>query len=197
MYKPAEKIGEGNFRECFAVEGDPGLCMKQLKPDLGFLQRLQVWILRRRMNEEEKAIYENLPAELKPFFNPIVDASRKCLVTARPMDYDGQHSRPVRDYGRISNAGFWQQIDEIVRLLDKHQIWFFDTFQVGTNIFVQRLSETNWKPVIVDYKHIGWKSFPMQFNLLFDAEKRKKFYRSYRRFEARFRAKKEAGSTSS
>ncbi len=190
MYKPAEKIGEGNFRECFAVEGDPGLCIKRIRHDLGFLQRLQVWILRRRMNEEERKIYDNLPEELKQYFNPIVDASVNNLVTERPYDYDGQHSRLVRDYGKISHEGFWLHVEEIVRLLDKHRIWFFDIFHLGANMFVQRLSETEWKPVIVDYKHIGWKSFPLQFNLLFDSEKRKKFYRNYRRFKARFRKKK-------
>lgn len=189
MYIPSEKIGEGKFRECFAVEGDSGLCLKRLKPNLGFFKRLYLWIMRRRLHEEEQKIYQNLPAELKRYFNPIVDISDENLLTARPLDYDGTHSRPVKDFGQISNAGFWQQIEEIVALLEKHKIWFFDVFQSGTNIFAQRLSETDWKPVIVDYKRIGWKSFPMQFNLLFDSEKRKKFYRSYQRFEDSFRAK--------
>ncbi len=187
MFELAEKIGEGNFRECFAVKGEPGLCVKRLRPDLGFLQRLQVIILRRRMNQEELDTYNNLPEDLKPFFNPIMDATREHLLTARPLDFDGTHSKPVRDYGKITNSVFWKQVEEVVGLLDKHKIWFFDTFQVGTNIFVQRVSESMWKPIIVDYKHLGWKAFPMQFNLLFDSEKRKKFYRSYRRFEQRFR----------
>lgn len=188
MWKLAEKIGEGNFRECFAVQDHPGLCYKRLRPDLGFLQRLQVLFLRRRMNHEELQIYHALPSELKPYFNPIVDASKSFLVTARPMDFDGSHSRSVRDYGTISNRHFWEQVERVVDLLDGHKIWFFDTFQVGTNIFVQRMSENEWKPIIVDYKHLGWKAFPMQLNLVFDSEKRKKFYRSYRRFEARFRS---------
>jgi len=190
IYKQAEKISEGSFRECFAVEGDPCLCIKRLRPDLGFFKRLQVWVLRRRINEEEQKIYDNLPKELKSYFNPIVAASRKKLVTVRPLDYDGQYSRPVSDYRAIPHEGFWQQVEEIVQLLDEHRMWFFDIFLLGTNIFVQRLSANEWKPVIVDYKHIGWKSFPMQVNLLFATEKRKKFYRSYRRFEARFRKKK-------
>ncbi len=187
MFELAEKIGEGNFRECFAVKGEPGLCIKRLKPGLGFLQRLQVIVLRRRMNQEELNTYNNLPEELKPYFNPILDAKREYLLTARPLDHDGIHSKPVRDYGKIANEAFWDDVENIVRLLDKNKIWFFDTFQVGTNIFVQRLTEKTWKPVIVDYKHLGWKAFPMQFNLLFDSEKRKKFFRSYRRFEQRFR----------
>ncbi|TVR43009.1 MAG: hypothetical protein EA394_02305 [Bacteroidia bacterium] len=187
MFELAEKIGEGNFRECFAVKGDPGLCVKRLKPDLGFLQRLQVWLLRRRMNHEELDTYNSLPGELKPFFNPILQAEKEYLVTARPTDFDGSHSKPVRDYGKINNPEFWHDVEHIVSLLDKHKIWFFDTFQVGSNIFVQRLSESTWRPIIVDYKHLGWKAFPMQFNLLLASEKRKKFYRSYRRFEQNFR----------
>ncbi len=187
MFELAEKIGEGNFRECFAVKGQPELCLKRLKPDLGFLQRLQVIFLRRQMNQEELMTYRNLPEELKPYFNPILDATKEYLLTARPIDHDGSHSKPVRDYGTISNEFFWREVEDIVSLLDKNKIWFFDTFQVGTNIFVRRSSEEVWKPIIVDYKHLGWKAFPMQFNLLLDSEKRKKFYRSYRRFEQMFR----------
>ncbi len=187
MYKLAEKIGEGNFRECFAVAGEPGLCYKRLKPDLGFLQRLQVLLLRRRINHEELDIYTSLPVELKPYFVPIIDAAKTYVVTARPLDYDGSHSRPVSAYGQIANKSFWYGVETLVSLLDKHRIWFFDTFQVGTNIFVKRITKDQWEPIIVDYKHLGWKAFPMQLNLLLDSEKRKKFYRSYRRFEARFR----------
>ncbi len=188
MLKPGDKIGEGNFRECFAVVGEPGLCIKRLKTGLGLRQRLQVIFLRRRMNHEELNTYKSLPAELKEYFNPIIEASDDRLVTGRPLDYDGTHSRPVCDYGKVSNEMFWKEVEKVVALLDKHKIWFFDTFQIGTNIFVQRLSETEWKPIIIDYKHLGWKAFPMQFNLLLPSEKRRKFFRCYRRFEKRFRA---------
>ncbi len=182
-----EKIGSGNFRDCFAVEGEPGLCVKRLKQDLGFFQRLQVAFLRPGMNTEELAIYTSLPAGLKPYFNPVLSATREYLVTARPLDYDGSHSRPVCDYGKVANDGFWEEVERIVHLLDEHRIWFFDTFLIGTNILVQRESEARWKPVIVDYKHLGWKAFPLQLNLLLRSEKRKKFFRCYCRFEARFR----------
>ncbi len=183
-----DKIGEGNFRACYAVVDNPGLCVKRLKSDLGFFQRIQVLFLRRRMNYEELAIYQNLPEDLKPYFNPVIEATEDYIVAGRPIDYDGKHSKPVCEYGKVSNQGFWKEVEHIVSLLDKHELWFFDTFQIGTNIFVQKLSEDYWKPIIVDYKHIGWKAFPMQFNLFLDSEKRKKFYRSYRRFEAWFRA---------
>lgn len=189
MLKPGDKIGEGNFRECFAVAGEPGLCIKRLKPGLGPLQKLQVIFLRRRMNHEELKTYKSLPAELKEFFNPIIDASDEYLVTGRPLDYDGTHSRPVCVYGKVFNEMFWGEVEKLVSLLDEHKIWFFDTFQIGTNIFVQRLSETEWKPIIIDYKHLGWKAFPMQFNLLLPSEKRRKFFRCYRRFEKRFRGR--------
>ncbi len=187
MLKFAEKIGEGNFRECFAIEGEPDLCIKRLKPGLGFRQKLQVTFLRRRMNQEELKTYRNLPVELKEYFNPIIDASQDYLVTGRPMDFDGTYSRPVCAYGKVSNEIFWKEVEQVVFLLDKHKIWFFDTFQIGTNILVQRLSETEWKPVIIDYKHLGWRAFPMQLNLLLNSEKRRKFYRCYRRFEKKFR----------
>ncbi len=185
----AEKIGEGNFRECFAVKDRPDLCVKRLKSRLGFFQRMQVLLLRRDMNREELRIYQMLPADLKPFFNPIVEARKDHLITNRLIDFDGSHSKPVCEYGQVAHEGFWREVEQIVSLLDAHRIWFFDTFQIGTNIFVQRRSAQDWHPVIVDYKHLGWKAFPMQIHLILDSEKRKKFFRAYRRFELRFRAR--------
>lgn len=193
--KLADKIGEGNFRECFAVAGEPGLCVKRLKPGLGLLQRLHLRLLRPRMNQEELDTYNRLPELLKPYFNPVIDARREYLVTARPLDYDGSHSKPVCDYGRVSNEYFWEEIEKIVELFEQHNIWFFDAFQIGTNVFVQRLSEEKWKPIIVDYKRLGWKSYPVQLNLLFDTEKRRKFYRKYRRFVQNFRADDKRNTT--
>ncbi len=184
----AEKIGEGNFRECFAVVGEPGLCVKRLKSDLDLLQRLHLRLLRPRMNAEEYETYNRLPELLKPYFNPVIDAQPDYLVTARPLDYDGSHSRPVCDYGRVANKYFWKEVEKIIELFEAYNIWFFDAFQIGTNVFVQKLSPEKWKPIIVDYKRLGWKSYPVQLNLLVDSEKKKKFYRKYRRFVQSFRS---------
>ncbi len=187
MWKLGEKIGEGNFRECFALQDDPGLCYKRLRPDLGFFQRFQVLSLRRHMNQEEQRTYNALPSMIKPYFNPVVDAGKSFLVAARPMDFDGSYSLPLNDYGKVGNSSFWEQSERLVKLLDRHSLWFLDIFG-STNIIVQRLSEQQWKPIIIDYKHLGWKAFPMQLNLVLDSEKRRKFYRSYHRFKALFRA---------
>ncbi len=187
ILKPEKKIGEGHFRECFAVEGEPGLCIKKLKPTLSFWQRLQLFLLRRNINREEYNVYYRLPSELKPYFNPAVSISSDSLIVVRPMDYDGSHSRPVSDYGKVSNRIFWEEVEHIVSLFEKHNFWFLDAFQLGTNVFVQRLSEEQWRPVIIDYKRQGWRSYPMQLNLLMHSEKRKKFYRKYRRFLTLFK----------
>lgn len=187
MWKLAEKIGEGNFRECFALQGEPGLCYKRIKPHLGFMQRLQVIFLRRRMNQEEMKTYNALPPVLKPYFNPIVDAGKSFLVSERPIDFDGSYSRPLNDYGKVGNACFWEQTEQLVKLLDRHRMWFLDIFG-STNVIVQRLDEKQWKPIIIDYKHLGWKAFPMQMNLVLGSERRKKFYRNYLRFKSHFRA---------
>ncbi len=182
-----DKIGAGHFRECFSVKGDPGLCVKKLKPNLTFFQRLHLKLLRRNFNQDEFRIYNQLPQTLKPYFNPVIQASGDYLITTRPMDYDGSHSLPVSDYGKISNAHFWNEMKKIVALFEKHNLWFFDAFQLGTNVFVQRLSEDRWVPIIVDFKRHGWRSYPAQLNLLCDSEKKKKFYRKYHRFNILFR----------
>ena len=184
----AEKIGEGHFRECYAVKNEPELCMKIFKPELTFLQRLHLGLLHRNMNLDEYHTFRKLPEALKPYFNPVIRASRHHLVTRRPVDYDGSYSLPVSDYGKISNKYFWEEVEKVVALFETYNLWFFDAFQVGTNVFVQRLSEDQWKPVIIDYKRHGWRSYPAQLHLLCDSEKKKKFYRKYDRFTGLFMA---------
>ncbi len=183
------KIGEGHFRECYSVKGEPGLCIKTIKKNLSVLQRLQLFVLRRRINKEEYLVYHSLPEDLRPYFNPVVSVTPECLVVVRPMDFDGSHSRSVSEYGKVSNPFFWQEVNHLISLFEKHNIWFLDAFQFGTNVFVQRLSEERWKPVIIDFKRQGWRSYPMQFNLLWRSEKRKKFFRKYARFLALFQEK--------
>ena len=187
MRKPGEKIGEGHFRECFSVEGETGLCIKMLKPGLSRLQKLHLFILRRDINLEEYRTFSSLPRELKPYFSPVVELGSNYLVTGRPVDYDGNHSAPLSAYGKVSNRHFWKDIDRIVSLFEKHDIWLFDIFRLGENVFVQKLSEDVWKPVIVDYKRQGWKSYPAQLNLLLSSERKKKFFRRFRRFQESFR----------
>lgn len=186
------KIGEGHLRECFAVKGEPGLCVKKLKPNLTIFQKLHLNLLRRKMNLDEYNTYNKLPQALKPYFNPVIRAGRDYLVTKRPMDYDGSHSLSVSDYGKVSNKYFWEEVEKIVALFEAHNLWFFDAFQLGTNVFVQRLSEDHWKPVIVDYKRHGWRSYPAQLNLLWNSEKKKKFYRKYERFVNLFKGNTES-----
>lgn len=180
-------IGTGHFRECFSVKGEPGLCVKKLRPDLTFLQRLHLKLLRKNFNQDEYNTYKLLPEELKPYFNPVIQASGNHLITARPMDYDGSHSLPVSDYGKIDNNHFWNEMEKVVALFEEHNLWFFDAFQLGTNVFVQRLSADHWRPIIVDFKRHGWRSYPAQINLLCDSEKKKKFFRKYQRFVTLFR----------
>ncbi len=188
MLKPGKKIGEGHFRECFEVEGDPGLCIKKLRPDLGVLQKLHLFLLNRDVNKEEFLTYSSLPVELRPYFSPVVDLKEDHLVAGRPVDFDGNPSRSLSEYGKVRNEYFWKDIDIIVSLFRKYDIWFFDAFRLGENVFVQKLTDKEWKPVIVDYKRLGWKSYPVQLNLLFNSERKKKFFRRLNRFEESFRA---------
>ncbi len=190
MFEPGKKIGEGHFRECYAVEGEPGLCIKKLRSDLKPLQKLHLFLFKRDPNREEFLTYQSLPDELKPYFSPVVEFRGKYLVTGRPMDHDGSHSLSLSVYGRVSNEYFWSDIDRIVSLLEKYNIWFFDAFRLGENVFVQKLSAKRYRPVIVDYKRLGWKSYPAQLNLLLNSERKKKFYRRLRRFEESFRGGK-------
>lgn len=71
--------------------------------------------------------------------------------------------------------------------MDCEELYFFDVFHYGNNVIVKKLSETESFPMIVDFKRVGWKSYPLQPQLAFLSERRKKFFRRLGRFEKTFR----------
>ncbi len=175
---PDRKIGEGTFRTCYTVAGHNDMCVKLVKSDFTFGRRMQAFFLRRRTNMQEFARYLKLPNEIKPYFNPIIEADRHYSITTMPRDYDGSYSRSVFSHGKVSNPHFWQEVDKLYRFLLEHNLWYFDVLN-GKNMFIRKESEHQWFPVIVDYKRLGPKGFPWQVHLWLRSEKRKKMARKY------------------
>lgn len=139
------------------------------------------------MNLEEFNSNVSLPEELKPFFNPVLEAKRNYLLMNMPKNHDGSYSRSVKSYKAIiANEKFWKEVEQLFFLLDKHEKWFFDVFN-GNNMFIQELSESEWVPLIVDYKQEGWIAYPGQINLILKSERQKKIKRLYDRFTKKYK----------
>ena len=183
-----KKIGSGCVRDCYSIKNKEELCVKISKTNLSFLRKLQSMLFRNQINIEEYKIYTNLPNEIKMYFNPVLEAEKKYVLTNIPQNYDGSYSKSVKDSWPLSNEKFWKEVEKIYYYLDKYKIWFLDVFN-GNNMFVKKQSETDWIPIIIDYKRIGWKSFPGQIHLLLKSEREKKFKRRYERFVNKYKIK--------
>ena len=179
-------IGHGTLRACYTIREHPGVCVKIVRPDLGPLRRLQALAIRRRTNLVEARTYRRLPPEIKPYFNPVLEAEPQFVVTRMPLNPDGTPARSVHAHGRITSDGFWKHVKQIHRSLAHHRLWLFDVLN-GRNMLVMERTPGDWRPLIVDYKRIGWKAFPWQVNLLLESERRRKLDRRYRTFLRRYR----------
>jgi hypothetical protein len=60
----------------------------------------------------------------------------------------------------------------MINIMASNKLWFFDIFHFGNNILVQRISENKFKPIIIDYKRLGWLSYPLQINLILNRKEK-------------------------
>lgn len=201
-----EKIGEGRYRECWAVEDDPNICIKTVRrepypitPDLPLAKIINLIMERVHelgsykipANEWEIEVIEKLRSRLNGYL-PVEarlekhDRHGKILIMTRPMDYDGNYSKTVRDHGPVNNRAFWRHIDEIVGLMLANDIFLFDIFHCGQNILLNKVSEDEYMPIIIDFKRFGAKSYPLQPNLLMKSERKRKFLRRLKDFKQKF-----------
>ncbi len=183
----SEKIGEGHHRECFAVDGE-NLIVKKLKRKKQRSCFLKKLLPVRNVNAEEFQLYKSLPGSLKEYLPSYMEMKDDILIMERITDYDGNFSKTVLEYGRIENDNFWEETERIARILTEEKVWMFDIFHHGNNIVVKKISEDTFIPVLIDFKRVGWRAYPLQLNLLFEKEKRKKFRRRFGSFLKRYRA---------
>lgn len=180
------QLGHGTLRACYTIRHHPDVCVKIVRPDLGPLRRLQALLIRQRTNLVEARIYRELPAEIRPYFNPVLEAERRYVVTRMPRNPDGSPCRSVHTLGRIANDGFWEHVERIYRALAYHRIWLFDVLN-GHNVLVVERDAADWRPIVVDYKRQGWKAFPWQVDLLLESERKRKLDRRFHTFVGRYR----------
>jgi len=178
-------IGRGKYRDCFSVKNSH-LCAKKKRPFHLRLKNIRPSYFR-DLNKEELIVYNSLPSKLKEFFPGAYHIEGPYLLSERPRDYNGEYSRIIMEHGPVHSKEFWEDIETIFGLLMDHKIWLFDIFNRGTNIMVQKLSEDVFRPVIIDCKKFGLRSYPCQVNLWFESERRKKLIRRLGYFKQKFK----------
>jgi len=183
--KIGELIGQGKYRDCYSVEGGH-LCGKKMRPFQFRLKYFRPGFFR-DLNKEELKVYESLPSELKAFFPANYQIKGDYLLSERPRDFDGKYSQIIIEHGPVHNVHFWNDIETIFHLLMEHEVWLFDVFNKGTNILVQKVSNDIYRPVVIDCKKFGLKSYPFQLNLLLKSECRKKLRRRLGYFKQKFK----------
>ena len=148
-----ELIGIGRYRECYAITGSD-LCLKKLRPVKFDFRSLSSHLFR-DINQEEFEIIKRIPDSLVPFFPDKISKNERMLISCRPKDFDGSYSRLIEETGIISNPYFWGAIDFIASEMIKHKLWWFDVLHLGNNVLVQKISETKYKPIVIDCKRAG------------------------------------------
>ena len=190
--KLVEKIGEGRYRECFAFENSD-LCVKRLKPfikknyfGMEFKFETQKYVRRKfgieSLNQKEFEIIDDLPQWFGRYIPNEVFLKDDLIYMSRPKDFDGSYSRTIQEHGRVDNPTFWRGVEDIVKMIEKNKLWFFDIFHYGNNLIVNKEYKCHWRPVVIDFKRLGSSSYPFQLNLRFEEQKRNKFYRRLNRF---------------
>lgn len=123
-----------------------------------------------------------------------VEFDGKLISMEIPRDYsdeksNSKYSKTVEVNGPVNNKPFRDHVDKISDIFMKNKIYPFDIFSSGKNVIVQKISKSEWKPVLIDVKRFWYRQEPYQPNLLFDSQKKKKFYRRLVKFKEKFKVR--------
>ena len=188
-----EKIGEGNYRICYAVTGTD-LCIKKKKKYIAkktfghkLHYRSKIYNFFRfggDLNRIEYKAIMSLPEELQPYMPSHVQLLKEDLIMQRAKNADGSYSKMMQKGGKVRNKVFWEHIDKIVMIFSEKNIFPSDIFRNGNNIVIKKISENEWIPVIIDFKRMNQNLDLFQY---FEFGNKKKFYRRLNRFIKKFK----------
>ncbi len=100
-------------------------------------------------------------------------------------DASGALSKTLEDTGPISSPSFWSRFDAMVEWLAQKRILVFDLNP--KNVLVKWKSKTECIPVLIDYKIVGARNYPLQPWLWIPSQAMKKMRRKANRIPARFK----------
>ncbi len=145
------------------------------------------------INKVEFENYKALPNSVRDVYTPKCRLIKGVLIEERVFDGDGTPSRSIDEHiaagETLDNEHFWKEVDTLRETLLADKAYLLGVFYGGSNIMVQKISPEVWKPVMVDFKRLGRRSYPFQPHLWSDANLEKKFLRQFERFERAHRPK--------
>lgn len=200
MIEKGAIIGDGNFRVCYALKNS----------DLS-IKINRKWVVKKiaglkipfpacifallkfgtlNPNKKEYHIIQNLPAALKTYLPKHTEIKDGNLMQSRPKDYNGDYSSTVIKYGKVDNDVFWNHVHTIENIFIKYQFFPLDIFRGGGNVIIEKISETEWKPIIIDIKRVGYRPFvdSLDFKLIFKSAQQKKFLQRMKDFKLKYKS---------
>ncbi len=195
-----EIIGDGNFRVCYALKNsDLSIKINRkfvTKKIVGRNIPIPAFIFSLlkfgtcNPNKKEFDIIQNLPEELKSYLPNHIEYKDGNLIQSRPKDFTGNYSSTVIKYGKVNNKKFWEHVQQIETIFIKHQFFPLDIFRGGGNVIIEKKSESEWKPIIIDIKRVGYRPFvdSLDFKLMFKSAQQKKFLQRMEAFKQKYKA---------
>ena len=131
-------------------------------------------------------VRDSLP-DLRDNFARIIEvrkiAGKNASVSEAVLNQDGSLAPSLRAFGTVDDEGFWRQMDTIEDALLEQNIPLLD-IQPGN--FVVQQTDTEVKPVFIDYKRLGVRMYHYQFGLRGRDGIKHKIQRRFNRLRDRF-----------
>jgi len=188
-------LGEGKYRLVVPITDE--VCMKIIKPKrakrlgpFSFQVSTPLYLFMtsgvRNINKQEFKNYSRLinsiSEDIKGSFGELLGLTEEGNLLAKIIrDYDGRISRPLTNYPGLRNPFFQHQLENVEREFNQKAIPYFNTTQY--NVLVQWISESEAKPVFIDYKRFGYRSYSFQPALLFASGVRRKINSEFERIK--------------
>lgn len=200
MIEKGELIGDGNFRICYAIKNtDLSIKINRkwvVKTIAGFKIPFPAFIFSLlkfgtfNPNKKEFDIIQQLPLELLTYLPKHLELQEGNLIQTRPKDFDNNYSSTVIKYGKVENDIFWNHVQNIENIFIKYQFFPLDIFRGGGNVIIEKKSETEWKPIIIDIKRIGYRPIvdSLDLKLIFKSAQEQKFLQRMHNFKLKYKA---------
>lgn len=198
-------VEQGVFYRFYSIQGAPHRWAKKVvgsrtkRYPFGLTVTYPMWLYTRfkygvlDMIQYELQVAQAMPQEVQPYLlqNPALGRTSEgesVLCADKVLDWDGVPSQTLNRVGKVSNELFWRHVQEICEGLERHQLYLLGVFHGGSHVLVHKLSQNEWKPVLLDVVKSGRTMYPFQIDLWSAASLRKKFLRQLQRFRNRFMA---------
>ena len=140
-------------------------------------------------NVREFNIIKKFPKELKEYLPEHIEMHNGYLIQHRAKDFTGKYSQTVHILQSVQNETFWKHVKIIEQVFIKYEFYPLDIFRGGGNIIVHKISENEWRPILIDVKRVGYRPIAdsLDFKLIFKSAQKKKFLQRMEAFVKQFK----------